>query len=142
MEGRTAAQMDLFSGGMIQLTKIDVSKERLQPELELQYDCNHSAFCPPLLSSLSFTFPPSFLSPLPPFLSPYFIYLSSLISLPPASLPLYFAFPPSSLSPCLPSSLPLALSLGRIDRLCLLNPSLPLSLSNGCSIGYGGWEFH
>lgn len=31
--------------------------------------------------------------------------------------------------------------LYRIDWLCLLNPSLPLSLSNGCSIGCGGWEF-
>lgn len=39
-------------------------------------------------------------------------------------------------------SLPLFLFLSRIDRLCLLNPSLPLSPSNGCSIGCGGWESH
>lgn len=79
-DGRVDSCRDGFIfGGMVQLTKIDVSKECLQPELEPQYDCNHSASCPPLLSSsfllllsLSFTFS------LPP----------SLLSLPLASLPL------------------------------------------------------
>lgn len=81
-DGRVDSCRDGFIfGGMVQLTKIDVSKECLQTELEPQYDCNHSASCPPLLSSsflllllllsLSFTFslPPFSLSPLPPFLS-------------------------------------------------------------------------
>lgn len=80
-DGRVDSCRDGFIfGGMVQLTKIDVSKECLQTELEPQYDCNHSASCPPLLSSsflllllsLSFTFS------LPP----------SLLSLPLASLPL------------------------------------------------------
>lgn len=77
-DGRVDSCRDGFIfRGTIQLTKTDVSKERLQPELEPRYDCNHSAFCPPLPFSsfpLSFAFslPPSLLSlslPLPPFLS-------------------------------------------------------------------------
>lgn len=54
--------------------------------------------------------------------------------LPSPPLPLPFTLPS-------PSLLPPFLSLWRIDRLCLFNPSFPLSPSNGCSIGCGGWEF-
>lgn len=81
-DGRVDSCRDGFIfGGMVQLTKIDVSKECLQTELEPQYDCNHSASCPPLLSSSflllllslfllpSHSLPPFSLSPLPPFLS-------------------------------------------------------------------------
>lgn len=79
-DGRVDSCRDGFIfGGTIQLTKIDVSKERLQPKPEPQYHCNHSAFCPPLFSlppllllSLFLLPSPSLLvlSPLPPCLSP------------------------------------------------------------------------
>lgn len=80
-DGRVDSCRDGFIfRGTIQLTKIDVSNERLQPKLEPQYDCNHSAFFPPLLSSLflyffsplyfTFSLPPFSLSLLPPFLYP------------------------------------------------------------------------
>ena len=122
-DGRVDSRRDGFIfGGTIQLTKIDVSKERLQlrtgASIRLQSLCILSS--PPLLC----------LSPL------LLLLLLSLFILPSPS--------PLSLSPLplsLALSLSLSLSLGRIDRLCLLNPSLPLSLSNGCSIGCGGWEF-
>ena len=78
-DGRVDSCRDGFIfRGTIQLTKIDVWKERLQPELEPRYDCNHSAFCPPLLSSLFFS--PSFFY-LPPSCLPSSLPLSLSVEL-------------------------------------------------------------
>lgn len=75
-DGRVDSCRDGFIFGCtIQLTKIDVSKDRLQPELEPQNDCNHLPFSPLSFSSSS----------------------SPLLSFTPS--------PPLSLPSCLPSSL-------------------------------------
>lgn len=113
--------------GTIQLTEIDVSKERLQPQLKPQYHCNHSAV------SL-FTSSPLFSSPL---------------SLSSSNLPLYFtsylrpSFPPflpSPPSPLLPFSLSLSLSIELIDYVSSIHLSL-CRLATGALSGVEGGSF-
>lgn len=122
-DGRVDSRRDGFIfAGTIQLTKIDVSKKHLQPELEPEYDCNHSAFCP--LFSFLLVFFSSF--------SPSLFYLLPSLSPPPASFPLS-----------------LSLSVELIDYVSSIHLSLcrlatgALSGVEGGSFtrgGVGGWE--